>query len=48
VQDTSCRGLGGVPQLKKFPKIGGYRGLIESISAVSNTAELRIISRERG
>ena len=29
VQDTSCRGSGGVP------KIGGYKGLIESISAVS-------------
>jgi hypothetical protein len=35
VQDTSCRGSGGVPQLKKSPKIGGYRGLIESISAIS-------------
>ncbi len=35
VQDTSCRGSGGVPQLKKSPKIGGYRGLIESISAFS-------------
>ncbi len=35
VQDTSCRGSGGVPQLYKSPKIGGYRGLIESISAIS-------------
>ena len=34
VQDTSCRGYGGVPQLIKSPKIGGYRGVIESISAV--------------
>jgi len=36
LQDTSCRGSGGVPQLLKSPKIGGYRGLIESISAVSS------------
>ena len=35
VQDTSCRGSGGVPQLQKSPKIGGYLGLIETISAVS-------------
>ena len=35
VQDTSCRGSGGVPQLKMSPKIGGHRGLIERISAVS-------------
>jgi hypothetical protein len=35
VQDISCRGSGGVPQLKKSPKIGEYRGLIETISAVS-------------
>jgi hypothetical protein len=35
VQDTSCRGSGGVPQFKKSPKIGGYRGLIKVISAVS-------------
>ena len=34
VQDTSCRGSGGVPQLQKSPKIGGYRGLIDTISAV--------------
>jgi hypothetical protein len=33
VQDTSCWGSGGVPQLKKSPKIGGYRGLIKTISA---------------
>ena len=32
-QDTSCWGSGGVPQLKKSPKIGGYRGLTKSISA---------------
>ena len=35
VKDTSCRGSGGVPQLTKFPKIGGFRGLIESIPAES-------------
>jgi len=35
VQDISCWGSGGVPQLKKSPKIGGYRGLIEGISIVS-------------
>ena len=35
VQDTSCRGSGSVPQLKQSPKIGGYRGLIDSISAFS-------------
>jgi hypothetical protein len=35
VQDTSCRGSGGVPQLQKSPKIGGYRGLIKAISAFS-------------
>ena len=35
VQDTSCRGSGGVPQIIKSPKIGGYRGLIGTISAVS-------------
>jgi hypothetical protein len=35
VQDTSCRGSGGVPQLqKKSPKTGGYRGLIKTISVV--------------
>ena len=34
VQDTSCRGSGGVPQLLKSPKIGGYRGLIVIISVV--------------
>jgi hypothetical protein len=28
-------GLGGVPQLQKSPNTGGYRGLIESISACS-------------
>jgi len=35
MQDTSCRRCGGVPQLLKSPKIGGYRGLIEGISAAS-------------
>ncbi len=28
-------GLGVSPRFKKSPKIGGYRGLIETISAVS-------------
>jgi hypothetical protein len=36
VQDTSCRGSGGVPpDFKKSPKIGGYRGLIHTTSAFS-------------
>ena len=35
VQDTSWWGYGGVPQLYKFPKIGGFRGLIKAISAFS-------------
>jgi len=35
VQDISCRGSGGVPQLQESPKIGGFRGLIETISAIS-------------
>jgi len=35
VQDISCRGSGGVPQLYKSPKIGGFRGLIETIAASS-------------
>jgi hypothetical protein len=26
VQDTSCRGSGGVPQIFKSPKIGGLGG----------------------
>jgi hypothetical protein len=31
-----CRESGGIPQLQKGPpKIGGYRGLIKTISAVS-------------
>jgi len=35
VQDTSCRGAWGCPpSFKTSPKIGGYRGLIQSISAV--------------
>jgi len=33
--DISCRGSGGVPQLQKPPKTGGYRGLIKTISAFS-------------
>jgi hypothetical protein len=39
VQDTSCRDSGGVPQLYKSPKIGGYRGLIEIISVISFEGE---------
>jgi len=35
VKDTSCRGSVGVPQIKNFPKTGGYRGLIKTISAVA-------------
>jgi hypothetical protein len=35
VQDTSCRGSGGVPQIKKIPQDWGIRGLIETITAVS-------------
>ena len=31
VQDTSCRGSGGVPQFKKIPQDWGIRGLIETI-----------------
>jgi len=35
VQDTSCRGSGGVPQFFKVPQDWGIRGLIETISAIS-------------
>jgi len=35
VQDTSCRGLGVPPSIKKTPQDWGIRGLIETISAVS-------------
>ena len=35
LQDSTCRGSGGVPQLKKSPKTGGFRGLMETITAVS-------------
>ena len=35
VQDTSCRGSGGVPQLQKIPQDWGIRGLIKTMSAVS-------------
>jgi len=35
VQDTSCRGSGGVPQIKQVPQDWGSRGLIETISAFS-------------
>ena len=34
LQDISCRESGGVPQLLQSPKIGGYGGLIETISAI--------------
>jgi hypothetical protein len=35
VQDSSCHGPGGIPQLQKVPQDWGIRGLIDSISAVS-------------
>ena len=35
VQDTSCRGSGGVPQLYKVPQDWGIRGLIKTIPAFS-------------
>ena len=35
-------GLGVSPSFKKSPKIGGYRGLIESISAVSFRVQITI------
>ena len=38
-------GLGVSPRFKKSPKIGGYRGLIETISAVSI---LRMEVKENG
>ena len=36
VQDASCRVSGSVPQLRKSPKVGGFRELIETVSAISN------------
>jgi len=47
VQDTFCRGSGGVPQLQKSPKTGGYRGLIESISAISLLSRFEVIPTYR-
>jgi hypothetical protein len=41
VQDTSCRGSGGVPQLYKVPQDWGIRGLIKTISAVSEDTDKR-------
>jgi hypothetical protein len=38
VQDTSCRGSGGVPQPLKSPKTGGFRGLTNNASALSEEA----------
>ena len=35
VQDLPAGGLGVSPSFKISPKIGGYRGLTETISAVS-------------
>ena len=35
VQDTSCRGSGGVPPDLEVPQDWGIRGLIETISALS-------------
>jgi hypothetical protein len=34
-------GVGGVLQIQKPPKIGGYRGLTESISTVSQVIDRR-------
>jgi len=31
VQDTSCQGFGGVPQINESPTLGGLRGLINTI-----------------
>ena len=38
VQDTSCRGSGGVPQPLKSPKTGGFRGLRNNASAQAGEA----------
>jgi hypothetical protein len=38
VQDTSCRGSGGVPQSLKSPKTGGFRGLTSNASALPEGA----------
>ena len=35
VQDTSCRGSGGVLQFNKVPQDWGIRGLMENVAAVS-------------
>ena len=35
VQDTSCWGAGGIPQLIKSPKIEGFGELMETISTIS-------------
>jgi hypothetical protein len=37
VQDMSCWGSGGVPQLQKSPKSGGHRGLNKTFSELSVT-----------
>jgi hypothetical protein len=41
VQDSCCRVSGSFPQLQKSPKDWGYRGLTESISAVSQLIDRR-------
>jgi hypothetical protein len=41
-------GSGGVPQLQNSPKIGGYRGLIETIAAVSYHLPEYVPSRKTG
>jgi hypothetical protein len=33
MQDTSCRGSGGIPQLQLLPQDWGIKGLIDTISA---------------
>jgi hypothetical protein len=43
VQDTSCRGSDGIPQLEKVPQSWGIRGLIKTISALSLFASATVI-----
>ena len=44
MQDTFCWGSGVFPCFEKSPKIGGHRGLMESISAVSEISKLPLQS----
>jgi hypothetical protein len=39
VQDSSCRGFGGVPQISYSPKSGGHRGLKRSSGCLLQIAE---------